>query len=244
MARKRKLTVSVATIHMHPHSENEYEALLTSTYRMRLPIKVYGDQYIIMSSLRREGQGASRKLRGELSKFTRIDLDGPWFDMSTLGEADEDDIEQISIPENLHPNLHSFSFAFFPRHHFFVFESYGGGRALSQRMLQKYLETAFMQGPIVRRFPSVGVDIVADHRQLDAIFNLSLLEELRIHISRPNPDHWDDDLDKDIEERLTEQNAQSFDLSYEAIKGMSLKPSEKTKSIATVALKNGEVIGK
>nr|VFK21334.1 MAG: protein of unknown function (DUF4747) [Candidatus Kentron sp. LFY] len=76
---------------------------------------------------------------------------------------------------------------------------------------------------------------------LDRIFSLPHLSRLEMRINRPNPDTGDDELEKEVFERLNNQNADREEIKLTATPGKSLRPDDSTTSLARIAQNNGYV---
>ena len=244
MARPKKITVSAINIRVHPHSPELYASLLRDAFRLKRMVHVRGDQYIVMGQFGRHRPNDSRAYEGQLSRFTKIESDLPWFDLDTLDVAVDSLVEKIRIPSNIYPNLVTFLFIFVPEKHLLVFESYSESVSVSPHIIKKYLDSLLSDPGIVSKYGSVKVDIYGDRTRLDVLFEIPVLRRLSIEINLPNSDHWDDDLEAEIEARLAEQNIRSERIDYIAEEGKSIEPNERTRKIAEVALSNGRVVAR
>ena len=90
MAQERKLAVSAINVRITDPAKREYDALFRSILRQRFPVKVYNNDYLILTAF---GKFESKRMSwlGVVGRFTDIPDDADWLDTSTLKEADEDE---------------------------------------------------------------------------------------------------------------------------------------------------------
>jgi hypothetical protein len=242
MARERTMVAAFLNIEMPaPHPPERYVELFQAAFEIKKSIKTYGDTCHILTSVNKETNDDI--LFGAIGKFTEIDEAMPWFDLNNLSEASDSQRKEIVIPEQLRPNFQSAFFGFIIRKHVFVFEKSGTNTAFSVPQVRKFLETLFSDELISQNFGTINVSIVQQRQGIDEIFSLPHLRKLRIEIARPNPPDDFGDYEKEIEERLREQNVSKQNIDLEANAGQSIKPSEETKKLAHLALSHGRVIG-
>ncbi len=87
----------------------DYTRLLRGIFQLRTPIRVRGDQFVMISSINSDGEEVPF-IEGTLARFTEIDKDLPWFDVENLNQAQDTVRAQIVIPEGLRPNYKPFTF--------------------------------------------------------------------------------------------------------------------------------------
>ncbi|MEE3625475.1 DUF4747 family protein [Nitrospirillum sp. BR 11752] len=237
MARHKRIVVAGVNVRLHPHSSQLYVDLFFRAFQLKRPIRIRGDQHLLLSSLRYSD--SSNVITGSVARFTEIDMNQPWFDSENLEKADDGDVRSINIPPFMKPNYVSFDFMFFVDGHIFAFEKEGGDRPISPYSVEKFLDILFHDDEIIKDFGHVSVDVIGDKEGLSKIFSIYNIRSLVIEIQRPNAD--DLDLDEEIEELLDSQNAKKLILDYSAVPGKSFTPAESTKKIAEVALRNGKV---
>lgn len=81
MARLRKFVAAGINIALQePHTPKRYVALLEAIFDLKHPIRVRGDQHIMISSVF-EPDVSSNFVEGSLARFTEIDPAQPWFDL-------------------------------------------------------------------------------------------------------------------------------------------------------------------
>jgi hypothetical protein len=238
MARPSKLEVAAVNIRIPKDRDRDYGALVSEIFALKRGLRVYSDQYLAITEFNEESNV------GVLSKYSEIEIDGDWFDVDSFGKAAPDVVENVSIPNNLRPNLSSFDFVLSESSHLFIFEAYSGSKALSPRFVEKYLQTIVKQPNITSRFGFVEVDVVNNIDEVDRILSLPALKELELTIRRPNTDGWPTDLANQVEERLAEQNGRELTEKLVSTADNSLSPNMRTKQLAHVAAENGSVRGK
>ena len=237
MARKRTLKVAAVNIVAHPHPEGIYREILQHIYRIKEPIKIRGDQFLIISSISVARDGY---VDGIISRFTNIDPEAEWFDTENLDKATEEQMESISIPENLRPNHKPFMFRLLEKHHCFVIESYGEDGSLSPNSVRKFFDKSFEKQDFVRKFGEVECQVLSSHSGLEAILSLPIIKKIEVTISKPNPDDTQTE-SQEIERRLERLRAKRSTeiLEADSPEGLVLDTEVTTK--ARVALSDGDV---
>ncbi|WP_316368298.1 DUF4747 family protein [Candidatus Thiodiazotropha sp. CDECU1] len=245
MPREQRLSLSAINLCLHPHNPEKYIQLiqLAAKSKQILPIRgtshgLLNGAYAIKSGKPEEG------IEGEISKFTQIDLNSPWLNTKTSKEANEHDVEKISIPENLKPNYQRFNYVFFPKKHKFVFQTYSSGnRTLSPSFVRKFLDSLFSIEAIKTKFGVVDLTIVPETDSLEKIWKIPQIDKLTLTINRPNPDDFHDEEIEFLEE-MNIQHIREIKQEYRAIDGQTITPNTKTKTLAEIAANNGNVYAK
>jgi Domain of unknown function (DUF4747) len=240
MARRIKVASGILNIRLHPHTPARYAEFLEAIYKLRKPVPLRGDRYGMISLLNRAEAG-SGVLMGVITTFLNIDFDGEWFNTSDLKEATDEQISEVSIPENLHPNAASFFFEFHTGSHKLYFETYSRGKALSPNQARALFSGLADDLKITGQFGSAKITVVQSKDGLDALFKLPVIKEIKITIYKPNADIFADDFEEQIEAHLEQAHSQRVTLSYEAEPGDSLVPTDEIKAVSAVALENGVV---
>lgn len=240
VARELKLAVGALNVRLHPHSPELYDEYLEALYDLRLPIRIRGDRYGMITLLDRRNIEEGL-IKGFLRTFTKIDPKSKWFDEDSLDDADPDLLKRISIPSNAHPNSSAFRFTMNVRKHILTFEQYSGGRQLTPKSAEATFRGLSDDRLIVDKFGPVKISILQDSTSLDRIFNLRRLKNVRFIIDRPNPDIWDDDLEGQIDNQLAAAHAQRIEIAYSAPPGGALQETPSLRRLGTAALANGEV---
>lgn len=242
MAKLRTVTLGGINIRVHPHETKQvYIDLLKVAHSLKKVIRVRGDQHLMLSYVSDQDTERLGIIHGTLARFTEIDMDLPWYNLSSLDAANEDDVEQVNIPESLKPNFTSFHFAFNLSNHKLAVETKNSRDTLSIRIVKKYLDKLFSDETIIERFNHPSIDIISDAENLDQIWKMSTLKNLEISLQKPNPDLPEDTFEDRIQNRMISLNAQKMEQKFKAVPGQSLEPDEETKLLAELAVSNGLV---
>ncbi len=238
MARPSKVEVSAVNIRISADKDRDYSSLLNELFQLKSGVRVHGNTYVAITYFNAE-EGS-----GVISKYSEIDVDGDWFDIEFFDIASDEDIEKISIPENLRPNYSAFYFLLDVNLHVLAFETYSESKSLSSRSVQKYFDEILQTTKIRESFGFVEADIIKSYGEVNRILSLPELNELRLTIKRPNSDDVSGDLARDIEERLRDQNAEEYEETIKSKDEDGLSPNERTEKLAMIAAENGQVSAK
>jgi hypothetical protein len=223
-----------------PHSPARYQELMHAIFRLKRPIRVRGDQHIMISSITSKSAEANL-VEGVLARFTEIDPNLPWFNLERLDAAEDEDRLSISIPASLRPNFKSFLFNFDLLTHTFVFEQASGPQSLSVSSVQRFLSDSVQDVGIVTSFGSISVSLIQNEDALDAIFSLSDIRRLRILYRLPNPDDHSS-LEDVMQRRLAAINGRQVDTIWEGDARTGINPNDpEMRALAQSALRNGVV---
>lgn len=245
MPRSKKLAVSALNLRIVAPAKRDYVALFNALMQLKRPVRVRGNDYILMTKFGKIGAADPEiEFGGVLGKYTEIDPDGDWLDMHLLTEAGENRLSEITIPEDLKPNYEPFLFIVFPREHILVFESFSESRSLGPTLALKWLSRVTRNKKIKREFGDIDVDAVPDFDALAGILEAESLRRLEIYIKRVNPDDYDLKDFKRTEERLRAINAASETTIYVPPPQEELKLNMETKALARVGAENGVVSGR
>jgi hypothetical protein len=241
VARLRRFVAAGINVSLsEPHSPERYAELLVAIFRLRKPIRIRGDQHILISSVTSISE-SSTYIEGTLARFTEIDLKLPWFNLDRLDQAEDDDRLSISIPESLRPNYKSFLFHFDLKSHTFVFEQTSGPQSLSVWGVQKFLSESTQNEEIMGTFGTVSISLIQSEEALDAIFGLADIRKLRILYRLPNPDDHAS-LEETMQKRLRAINGSQVDTIWEGDARAGINPNDpELRALAQSALRNGLV---
>ncbi len=237
MARKRTITVGAINLKVHPHPSGVYKKLLIKAYDLKRHLSVHGDRKMLVRSIDARDPEV---ITGMLAGYTEIDMDMPWFNTSTLGEAEENEVAEVKIPNSLKPNFKSFFYAFYPAKHMLVFETNGINGGISPNTVGKFFMRLLNDNSIKETFGEVSVDIVADIDRLEKIIGIKQLKNLSILINKPNPDDLDS-VEADLKRRLAKVSATNYHEEYSSDAPDGLKPDNEIKTLAKIGLRNGIV---
>jgi hypothetical protein len=181
---------------------------------------------------------------GEILIWAHIDTEGPWINKDTDTEATPEDMEAVveALPENLEPNFRTFTYVLNHSAHIIVFECRNeAGQRLAPKRARRMFGMLFEGLPA--DLPEVDVTVIPEEESLERILSIKRLRKLDIFISRPNPDDLGDDF-KRIMDGLLAEGARSQKIEkIKAAKQPTLRPSEETRRLATIASMNGYVSG-
>ncbi|WP_254599805.1 DUF4747 family protein [Cupriavidus gilardii] len=221
-----------------PHNPDRYVELLKKAYRSKRAIKIRGQFAGILGSF--DGHEEDGFYYGEVFKFYDLKLSGKWLNMLQQAPAEEHDLAKLNVPEHLKPGLEAFPFLFHAPSHRLFFISRETDEHLGPMDAGRYFRELLNQPRLAEQYGQINVTVIPAADTLDRIFALPDLRKLHIVITPPNPDDWED-LEQDIKERLTEQNAATMVTVLVAEKGESLVPNESTRMLSEVAQANGYV---
>ena len=245
MAKEKTLRVSALNIILHPHSPERYVSILRTTRRNKITTRYRGDRHAMIGYLSQSGpDDATGAIEGQIYTYSQIDPNEPWLDMETGKQADQEDLDAVSLPEHLKPSLRRYNFVFFPKKHRLFFESYSHeGHSLGPTSAQKIFENLLNHDSLAEKFGQAEVVLVPTHEALDRILSMPQLSTLTIFINRPNADDVDD-VEDEVMRRLEEMDAQSHTEAFKAGPGKSVKPDRRARAMADVGSSNGYVEGK
>ncbi|WP_395369466.1 DUF4747 family protein [Komagataeibacter diospyri] len=237
MSRPAKIEIAAVNIRIPSDRERNYTNLVDCLYKLRRGIKVFGNTYIAITHFdRNTGIGV-------VSRYDEIDIDDDWFDIEYFREALPEKIQDISIPDGLRPHHSAFYFILDSDLHTIFFEVYANSKTISTKSIELYFSGILKEGDVASTFGHVEADIIKNYGEIERILHLSNLKELKITIKRPNCDEITEELEKEIEEALFEQNGDKY-VSALYSDESNLIPNKKTQALAYVAAENGDVEAK
>ncbi|MGF7466535.1 DUF4747 family protein [Alcaligenes nematophilus] len=242
MSRKTQATVCELNIRVHPeHKPSEYIALWKILFNLRWHF-VRGHTGLMIGESKLINEDSDEPLiRGYLYKFLEIDLDLPWFNTERGKKAGEEDLERISIPEELRPNLVEIPYVFNVKNHRLHFVSKSGKIAVSPMMVRNLIKDLSTAEAVQDRFPGgVDVSIATDKKDIDRLLNIHSLRSLTITIERPNPRESEDDAT--VYERMRRRGISKEIREYKkASNESSIHPDDEMFNLAHIAAENGKV---
>ncbi|MDD2270977.1 MAG: DUF4747 family protein [Desulfuromonadaceae bacterium] len=240
MTQLKKIRIVSLNITIQPHTPDMYVDLLRKAFKLKKPVRLRGSDYGMIGSLKYNPE--SETVTGDIYKFLSIDLTKPWFNSKKLQKAEDEDLEELNIPDNLKPNLETFGYIFYPQgHHLFV-ETYSGGNTIGPQQLKRLFDILLSSPEILATYGHVDVTIEPTAESLDQILKIPSLSRLTIRVTRPNPDDLDD-LEEEVFSRMDEEHVSKEERVLTGIRGQSIEPSEATIKLARVAASNGYVKG-
>jgi hypothetical protein len=240
MARQIKVSSGLLNIALHPHSPDIYASFIDALFALKRPVRLRGDRYGIISLVHRD-RSDDGFVSGVITTFIRLDMDGNWFDADRLTDATDSQINKINIPDNLYPNAAAFYFSFDIEKHRLYFQTYSHGKNLSTGQAFKLFSELAEDMRIQAIFGRPKISVVQSHNGLSTLFALPRINEIRIAIQRPNPDVFDDDFEREIEEELAASHSREVTISFRAEPGQSVIPTASIRRASEAALDNGRV---
>jgi Domain of unknown function (DUF4747) len=234
---ENKLILAAANIVAQPHPIGIYKDLFTDVFRKRRTVSYIGSDKIVPGKINFQDNSAW----GYFIVYTEFEFEGDWVDLDTLDKAADHQINGISIPNNLRPNLRICYFYVDFKSHKIAFEHINEqGNKFSitgiQRALRKWLGSS-------QKGITVDVTVIPVHDSLTQILSIKHLSKLTIKVSIPNPDGVDGPYARIVGE-LKEQNAKSIVVVLEKQpRKDSLKPDKETLDLADAGMENGYVKG-
>lgn len=242
---ERKLVVGAINIVIHPHNREMYISLIKDIIKLRSPATIRGDTKGLLAFFtpyRKDEE--DHPYMGEIIKFTDIELDSDWLNITTNKTANEDELLSVNLPENLKPNSSRFSFVFFPSTHKLFLECHysknGRPHNFSPTSAAQLIDKLADNEVIRKKYGKVDVTAVPCKDALSTALALPWIKKVDLVIKRPNPDE-NEDAEREVLRRLGNQNARELTQSLKAIDGMSIVPDEQTKILTKVAANNGKV---
>lgn len=240
MARRIKISAGVLNVRLHPHTPERYAEFLNDIYALRQPVKLRGDRHGIISLLDRSELDKGI-ITGIITTFLDIDFDGEWFSTANLQPASNEQISQVSIPADIHPNAASFYFQLNTSTHRIYFQTYSSGKVFSDNSALMLFSKLADNLAIRQKYGDIQLTVVQSKEALDRIFSLPTIKSISITIQKPNADIFADDFEEQIEAHLLQTNSKKVTISYEAEPGGSVVPTAEIRTISAVALENGNV---
>ncbi len=243
MTKQRKLYVSILNITMQPHSTNLYVELFNDIFASKTTQKYFGEKYGIISKLQDITDKMGRQsLYGEISIFTNIDKDSPWFNFKSLEEAEAKDINEIRIPDNLRPNLTKCSFVFDATKHLMYFVTKNGSiSSFSKLYIENFMRNLLNIEHNIEKYGNIAVNLIPDENAIESLFSYPQISRLSIVLTPPNPDDLADE-EARLMNKLNAMQAKKMEQTY-FVKNRttSLNIDEDTKIFAKIASRNGYV---
>lgn len=240
----RTITISALNIVMPaPHNAQRYIELFQRAYKRKHPVRLRGDFAGMIGSCRVEEAEGGSIISGELYKFFDLKLDGQWYNTLEQKAAEEAELAEIHIPENLKPHFQTFPFVFFPNKHRLFFITKDQHDNFSSGQAQKLLSSVFEDLRLVREYGEIEVTVEPSTETLERIFSMPRLKRITIEVTPPNPDDHDD-----AEIRLFEKmgilNADRQIIEFSSKKHNGLNLTDDVKILAGIGSSNGVVSGR
>jgi len=180
-------------------------------------------------------------VRGIITTFINIEIDGNWFDAENLQDATDQQVSEVKIPANLHPNAAQFYFIFDVKKHRIYIQNYSRSKVLTPPQALKLLSELSTQTSITQKYNYASITLIQDKKALEKIFKIDRIDRITINILKPNADILADDFEEQIEAHLLASHARKLTLTYQANPGDSLVPNSDIQKLGEAALTNGSV---
>lgn len=242
MSKPRTIDLRQINISMHsPHSAQGYVDLFQKAYRLRhIATRGKADGFMLGALYNVKNAVEDNELQGEIYRFTNIDPDAPWFNTQTGRQAEESDTQQITIPQNLHPNLERILFVFRPREHRFWFVSRDRKTTMGPALAEGFLQQLFDEVSRKHVLPTVEVTVVPDEAAVEQIFSIHRMTKLVFEFKRPNADDADD-VEKKIMDRMRDRRINRMREEMTSRDSKGIVTDDDLRAEAEAAAHNGHV---
>jgi hypothetical protein len=241
MTRQKRIAISAINIRVHTkHEPQEYVALWREIYRQQLVITrgAYGLMLGEVQWLNKEPKLGL--LFGYLYSFVQIDPNDPWFNINSKRPAEDEEVEQVSIPEGLKPNLKMVPYLFDVKKHQLFFLVEGGDGGVSATLVHRFLKHVTSTPILLKRFGRVDLTVMTDQGEVDAMLRWPVIRRLDIVLERVNASEYEDE--QEVMARFQAMNLAREERSYVKAEGAStIEPDEDLRKIAAIAANNGVV---
>jgi hypothetical protein len=242
MSRVRTSAIHIGALNvvLQPHTPKMYIDMLQKMARFKFDALVRGDDALLIGSCRYlDPSNPLEGVRGDIYKFLKLDSTEAWFNTEVMDAATEDEIAEISIPDNLKPHFKRFQYIFIPKGHRFYFISAKPKHSLSPSLVKRFFESVFLREEF-SEFGTLNVTVQPDPSGLSELLSLKRISVLKMEIDRPNPDDLDD-MEAEILKRLNKLNARTERIEFMEASNEGIKPDEYVTALAAVANDNGFV---
>ncbi|MGC8102653.1 DUF4747 family protein [Metapseudomonas otitidis] len=243
MSRVRTSAIHISALNLvlQPHTPERYIEMLLTMAAGKFDSKIRGDEALLLGSCGLLNKyNPSEGVRGELYKFLKLDATEAWFNLKDMGEATDEDVADLVIPDHLKPHFKRFQYIFLPKGHRFYFVSGKPKHSLSPQLVKNFFLKVFAR-PEFSDFGQLSITVQPDPNSLDRILALKRISKLKLEIDRPNPDDHED-LEGDILERLNRMNARTQKIEFLEASNTGLVIDNDVKALAGVAEENGYVM--
>lgn len=242
MAREKKIVIGALNIVTQPHNTNTYINLFKDINKLRTPICIAGDQYGMLSGVFKldSNQSKDGPITGDIYKFTNINKSANWFDLTKNDFADENDLVNINIPDNLKPNSSKFTYIFFPAQHILFYEAYYDSKSLGASTAVKFFQKLFSQTDIVKKYGVIEITHVPSKDALTKALALPYKELIEMSVTRPNPDDHST-AEQKVLRRMNAANVGIYEQRFKASEGKTIQMDAEMNTMAHIAAKNGNL---
>src|SRR5437763_14948764 len=93
-------------------------------------------------------------------RFLEVNVEDPWFDIAKHKKADASDVEKVSIPPALKPNLTEIPYVFHLKTHRLYFVSHEQDVAVAPGMVKKLLEKLAIYESVKSQFGGIDLTVL------------------------------------------------------------------------------------
>jgi len=246
MSKKATYKVFALNVTIHPHKPELYVKLFEAAFKVRRSTKIHGDTHGIVHTFFPLVEGQLEKgIHGNLIKYTEINPENPWYDVQKGKAATKEQLQDLSIPEGLAPNMKWTRYYFDPIHHKLIWVGEAPKTSFSPNTVFKIFLEFFQRAEVIKEFGAAEITVEQDRDKLERIFKMYRIQSLAIEYTRPNPDDDDDErAEKAVEEKLRLQKIKKVETVYKAEHNEGIEPDKNTIALSRLALSNGHVEAK
>lgn len=256
MARPKRLEMGMINITIQPHKPQKYVDLFETLFQSQSMAEAFMNHKMFLGRLSTiTDEKPLDGLAGEFYRFFNLDKKSAWMDVAARRALKRDEASQgvKNIPENLKPDASMFQFVFYPANHRLVFTLKGqyfensltnprSAPSISPDRMVSVLNQLFSDPIIEKKFGKVDITAEPRREKLDEILSLKRLQTLKIELTRPNPDDFEE-IEQQLLKRLDDQNVDRQTIILHAATGKGIQVDPDTKKLAKVAASNGRVDG-
>lgn len=229
----RTFEFSALDIAAQPHPEKCYEKLFKTATKLKLRIKILGQEWGQLSRLRweKDENGNVISISGDIYRFTNIDQNAAWFDRDKGEEADDSLLKEVSIPKSLSPNTKIIHWYFTIENHILVFVSKNGKATLSAKQAEAFFARIMdAAAKEVSGVEYVDVTTCKSPDAIDKIFKKKTVSRLEIDLRKPNLDDPAEAFKK-INETMEKENSRRWTETLTANENDTLKESTRIEEL-------------
>lgn len=139
------------------------------------------------------------------------------------------------------PEISNIPFVFWARQHKVFFDA----NELTPRQAYRFFGDVLEQELVTMKFGYADVELISSIRSIEEIFDIPNLRELRVVLTRPNPDISNPSDKKDMADKMKEKGIHKIEVKIDSEAGKSLKISEGSEeyNMVKMALADGYAVG-
>lgn len=237
MAYERKLVVGAVNIKIHPHNPDKYAEMIGMAYKREGIYKLRGLDYGMIGLMAPFNENnLTSGFWGTIYRFINLNPDEAWLDLKRRKPLVQNEGSPPIVPDHLKPHLRQASFVFLPTGHRLFFDA---GK-ISPGLVQALFLEMFSESDIVKKYGPVDVHMEKDSEAIESILSVPRKTELRIFITRPNPDDLSAQKQR-VLDRLIGQGVRSQEEVLKGSRDPGIEPDADTLLLMEVANSNGKV---